>query len=198
MIEATADVLAARIAGIELDPDPWPHATLDGFFPPQMFAELLDRLPSLGLADKAIGRKKTDKGLPASVSELLHSEAVLGAIRERFRFDGGKVMLEVSWFGADGLSPHVDRADKLWNGQVYLAGDPKGTELYGPGDKLARVLEWQPNRFTCWPPPKAGLKHAAPQSKGRYVLLYWILQEQRSRAERKAWKAAIRAKNKSA
>jgi hypothetical protein len=163
-----AEAIAARIRGLTLETDPWPHGVLDDFLPPAVFAELLASLP----------RSRTTK-LPQSALALLTSPVILAACRERFGFAGGQVLRQIRWFGPAGLKAHEDRPDKLWNGQVYLAGDPKGTELYDGRDQLARVVEWRPNRFTCWAPPGRGLKHAAPSSSGRHVLLWWILQDAR-------------------
>jgi hypothetical protein len=173
-----AQALAARISGIELDPFPWPHAVLDDFLPQCVFQELLDALPTLkwDRRDANGGKSKATK-LPKDLKDLLHDETVLDAIRERFGFQKGKVMLEVAHFAQAGIAPHVDRKDKLWNGQVYLCGESKGTELYDAKGNLAKVVEWVPNRFTCWPPPKNDLKHAAPRSSGRFLLLWWILQK---------------------
>lgn len=71
--------------------------------------------------------------------------------------------------------PHLDRPDKLWSGQIYLAGDPKGTELYDLGGGLAKICEWKPNRLTCWVPGRGIGKHGAPTSVGRFLLLWWVL-----------------------
>jgi hypothetical protein len=171
--------LAERIRAVETVADPWPHAVVDDFLPADVFAELVDALPTLGW-DRAglTGRKRVARQLPAGVTGLLNDESVLAAVRERFSVPAGRVMLEVAWLGKTGLPPHVDRSDKVWNGQVYLAGDPKGTELCDAVGRLAKVVEWAPNRLTCWTPPGGGQMHAAPASDGRYVLLWWLLGEQ--------------------
>ncbi len=73
------------------------------------------------------------------------------------------------------LAAHCDRKDKRLSGQIYIAGDPKGTELFDASGKRAGLIEWQPNRMACWTRPAMNQKHAAPESSGRYVLLWWIL-----------------------
>ena len=108
--------------------------------------------------------------------DILQGDVVLDVIRSQYGFTGGVPTCEVVYRTVP-LMPHVDRKDKAWNGQIYLAGDPTGTEFYDVQGKLARVGEWKPNRLTCWTTPKNKEMHAAPASKGRYVLLWWLLRK---------------------
>lgn len=166
--------IAAMIRAAELTPDPWPHATIDEFLPADVFAELVASLPEMAWMPLTGNRKARD--VPKAVADLLRNELVLDAIRGRFGFSGGRVQLEVAWTAGKGIKAHVDRIDKLWSGQIYLAGDPKGTELFDAAGKLARVVEWRPNRLAAWTRPPRAETHAAPRSDGRFVLLYWIMQ----------------------
>lgn len=154
--------------------DPWPHATLDDFLPADALAELLAAIPTMSWT-RPPGFHRKAKVLPQGVTDLLTDAAVLDAIRERFGFDGGRAMIELAWSGPQGLKPHCDRKDKLWSGQIYIAGDPKGTEMFDAAGKPAGVIEWRPNRLSCWTRPPQNEMHAAPKSEGRYVLLYWIM-----------------------
>jgi hypothetical protein len=154
---------------------PWFHYTDDNFLPREVFADLVTFLPRAKLGLSGNQRRQRTARMPDSARALLNDTQVLDSIRRRFGFSGGRVQAEIAWFGAEGYAPHTDRADKLWNGQVYLDGDPKGTELYDSAGNLAKVVEWQPNRFTCWLPPGESKQHAAPESSGRFVLLWWIL-----------------------
>ncbi len=174
MSQAAIDV-ARRIPDIVTIPDPWPHGILDDFLPQPIFDELIESLPLLPWSTKSQKARKC-KTLPASVTSLLSDEVVLDAIRAANGFTRGKPSIEVVYRTVP-LAPHVDRKDKRWNGQIYLAGDPKGTEFYDAAGNLACVGEWKPNRLTCWTIPPNKEKHAAPKSQGRYVLLWWILGE---------------------
>jgi hypothetical protein len=138
-----------------------------------VFAELVAGIPGYPWAFPGNRTRKT-KVLPPSTMDLLHSETVLDAIRQRFGFEGGSPTVDLVYREA-ALPAHVDRKDKQWNGQVYITGDPKGTELYDAAGKLAHVIEWKPNRLSCWTRKSKREQHAAPASAGRYVLLWWIL-----------------------
>lgn len=158
--------LAQRIRAMPTIPEPWPHAVLDDFLPEQAFADLL------GVIE--VGKRLRE--LPQSVNEVCRDPEVLSAIADRFAFPvSSKMQLEVAWTGSCGLKAHVDRADKEWSGQVYLAGDPKGTELFDASGQMVHVIEWKPNRLACWTRPPNKEKHAGPKSTGRHVLLYWIM-----------------------
>lgn len=164
-----------RLAGLTHHREPWCHATADDFLPAEVFAETLELLPRLRLGPKfGQGRQRVSR-MPGSLADLLHEPVILDAIRQQSGFTGGTVLAEIAWFGRLGYPIHSDRHDKLWNGQVYLAGDPKGTELFDAQGTLQKVVEWQPNRLTCWLPPGGEQKHAAPVSEGRWVLLWWLL-----------------------
>lgn len=156
--------------------EPWPHATLDDFLPAEVFADLVAALPGLSW-DGPEGQRRKARELPAAVSDLCRDPDVLTAIARRFELPAVplRIVLEVAWTGASGLPAHCDRLDKLWSGQVYLAGDPKGTELFDARGRLAKVIAWAPNRLACWTRPPERERHAAPKSTGRFVLLYWLL-----------------------
>ena len=171
-----AAALADRIRAVEFDADPWPHGCLDGFFPPDVFAEFVTALPTLEYGRHGVTRKKSS-ALPPAVSGLCRDPGVLSAIRERWKLPDRSTtwQLEVAYTGRDGLAAHCDRPDKLWSGLVYLDGDPKGTELFDAAGRLAKVVEWRPNRLVGWTRPAQSEKHAVPKSAGRYVLLYWLM-----------------------
>lgn len=166
-------LIAERVRGMAESRFPWPHSVMDDFFPADVFAELVAGIPDYPWSFPGNRTRKT-KSLPSSVTDLLHSEIVLDAIRQRHGFQGGSPTVDLVYREA-ALPAHVDRKDKRWNGQVYVAGDPRGTELYDAAGKLAQVIEWKPNRLSCWTCPPKREKHAAPVSAGRYVLLWWIL-----------------------
>ena len=174
MTPAVAEVVA-RVTGMGTEPHPWPHSVCDDFLPADVFAELVAALPTLHW-DRPEGQNRKAKQLPECVRELLLDPEVLGAIGARFGFgEARRVILEAAWFGPAGLVPHCDRDDKLWSGQVYLAGEPVGTHLFDAADKLARTVEWKENRLACWTRPPAREKHSAPKTSGRFVLLYWLM-----------------------
>lgn len=162
---------AQRIAELVELEEPWPHGILDDFLPAEAFAELIDALPVLC---KGTGRVRKSTDLPASVRELLAGDEMEAAIRGRYGFSGAKPSLEVV-YRESGLKPHSDRRDKPWSGLIYLAGDPQGTELYDTDGHLVKTIEWKPNRLVCWSlrPPRE--QHAVPESRGRYVLVWWLL-----------------------
>lgn len=162
-------MLPDRIRAMPIIAEPWPHAILDDFLPADVFAELVE--------DLKVGGPRNYKAtqVPDSTRSLLESEPVLNAIRERHGFEGGFPKIIEAAYTITGLAPHLDRNDKVWSGQVYLTGDPKGTELYNAAGKLAAQVEWKPNRLVCWTRPPRNEMHAAPRSKGRWVLLYWIM-----------------------
>lgn len=171
--------LVRKMGTLDEHREPWTHYTADDFLPADVFADLLACLPRLHLGPQnGPGRQRSPR-LPKSASMLLNDLFVLDSIRSWFGFQGGKVLAEIAWFGKNGYPIHSDRQDKLWNGQVYLDGEAKGTELFDEQEQLVKVVEWKPNRFTCWLPPGGGKKHAAPASQGRFVLLWWILREKR-------------------
>lgn len=172
----SAAVIVARLRAVPTVAEPWPHATLDDFFPAEVFADLVAALPGLNW-DGPEGQRRRARDLPAAVTDLCHCPAVLDAISVRFELPAAKlrITLEVAWTGVSGLPAHCDRIDKLWSGQVYLVGDPKGTELYDARGNLAKMIEWAPNRLVCWTRPPKRETHAAPKSTGRFVLLYWLL-----------------------
>ncbi len=170
---SSESMIAERIHGMDDVLYPWRHSVLDDFFPPDVFAELVDGIPEYPWAFPGNRTRKTKK-MASCVMDLLHSETILDAIRQRFGFQGGSPTVDLVYREA-ALPAHVDRKDKRWNGQVYIAGDPKGTELYDASGKLAHVIEWKPNRMACWTCPPKREQHAAPASSGRYVLLWWIL-----------------------
>jgi hypothetical protein len=158
--------LADRIREMPIIEYPWPHAVLDGFFPPDVFAEAV-----------AVGKpNQRTRDLPKSITDVCCEPALLQAIADRHGFPfSDNVVLEVAYTGPSGLKPHYDRADKHWSGQVYLAGDPKGTELFDAAENMVHVIDWQPNRLSCWTPPPGKEKHAGPRSEGRYLLLFWVM-----------------------
>lgn len=168
-------MIAARIRDIQRIAEPWPHAVLDDFFPPDVFADLIAGLPELEWG-RSGGKTRKAKKLPPAVSEILESEKVLDAIRQEFGFTGGVPTTSIV-YREERLFAHCDRKDKFWSGQVYLTGDPKGTELYDADGKRAGVIPWRDNRLCCWTRPPQSEKHAAPESSGRYVLLWWILEQ---------------------
>lgn len=145
--------------------DPWPHGIIDQFLPLEPFAELVGSLPSWTTGQKT-------KNLPTSVLELLNDSAVNDAIRQRFGFTGGKPVIELT-YRTLGVGGHSDRVDKLWSGIIYVAGDPVGTELYGKDYRLAKTVEFKPNRMLCW--GRRGEQHAVPKSNGRFAIQWWIL-----------------------
>lgn len=169
--------MAARVRSMPTLEEPWPHSFLDGFLPGDLFAGLVAALPGLKYNRPAGTNRKADE-LPAALTELLLDPVLVGAFGARFGCtpSPAKVKLEVAWTGQAGLLPHVDRKDKLVSAQVYLAGDPKGTELYDAAGELAGVIEWAPNRLAAWTRPAANQKHSAPKSSGRFVLLYWFME----------------------
>jgi hypothetical protein len=147
---------------------PWPHAVLDDFLPPDAFAELLAVLKH--------GARVREPQLPQSVQSVCRDPEVLAAIADRFSYPfSDKMHLEVAWTGKCGLRPHNDRADKEWSGQIYLAGEAKGTELYDEHGKMVHEIEWKPNRLSCWTMPAKKQQHGGPKSEGRHLLLYWIM-----------------------
>jgi len=150
--------------------EPWPHGILDDFLPAEVFGELLEALPGI------TGGPNVQKvyELPASVTAILNDETVLNAIRQRHWFQGGHTNIEAV-YRRSRLEAHSDRKDKLWSGLIYLAGDPKGTEFYGADGKLAKTVEWKPNRLVCWSLRRSHEQHAVPVSDGRWVLAWWIL-----------------------
>jgi hypothetical protein len=172
-----AEQMAARVLAAPTITEPWPYATLDDFLPAAVFAELLAALPGLTWTkpEGVNGRKARE--LPAGLVELLHARQLTDAFAKRFAFARPmrRIQLEAAWFGASGLAPHCDRADKLLSAQVYLAGDAKGTELYDSLNRPAGEIEWAPNRLAAWTRPPNNEKHAAPKSAGRFVLLYWFM-----------------------
>ena len=165
--------VAAKIGDIQMHESPWPHGTLDDFLPADVFAELVAELPAFQWQEQN-GRTRKAKRFHRATMDLLGSETVLNAIRQRFGFTGGKPTIDLV-YREQPLPPHCDRKDKVWNGQIYVAGDPKGTELYDAAGNLAHVIEWRPNRLSCWMQPPNREQHAAQASSGRYVLLWWIL-----------------------
>lgn len=169
--------IADRIHAMPLESDPWPHGILDDFLPSDLLAELLAKVPDYhgGNADM-----KKSKDIPASVLALMNDEAVLNAIRTRFEFAGGFNLIDVVYRRSK-LQAHTDRQDKPWSGLIYLAGDPKGTELYGLDGKFVRSVEWKPNRLVCWANKLAKAQHAVPESNGRIVLVWWMLKNKNSK-----------------
>lgn len=167
--------LAERLRTLVLETEPWPHGIIDDALPVDVYADLVNRLPSLDWNGDENARRA--KNVPQAVREILAEGSVVAAVRERFSLWPVRVVVEAAWFGAKPGPPHEDRPDKVFGGQIYLTGDPKGTELYDfyGGDEPARVIEWQNNRLSCWPRPPAGLRHAVPTSRGRTVLLWWLL-----------------------
>jgi hypothetical protein len=118
--------------------------------------------------------------LPASTLGILNDERVLDALRQRFGFPGGFPKIEVA-YRRSALLPHTDRQDKPWSGLIYLAGDPKGTELYGLDGRFAKAVEWKPNRLVCWANKLPRAQHAVPKSEGRVVLVWWLLNNKASK-----------------
>lgn len=167
--------VANRIRGMQEDKDPWPHGILDDFLPADVFAELLAALPSFGEADV-----QKFNGIPASTLAILNSEDVLDALREQFDFVGGFNKIEVAYRRSK-LLPHTDRQDKPWSGLIYLAGDPKGTELYKLDGTFSRAVEWKPNRLVCWANKLPKAQHGVPASNGRTVLVWWLLNNKNSK-----------------
>lgn len=165
----SAEEVAARITSAPDITQPWPHAIIDDFLPTELFAELLAWLPKVDAANV-----QKFKSLPRSTLDLLTSEVVTEAIRRRFNFDGGEASIDVA-FRRTGLKAHPDRSDKPWSGLIYLAGDPKGTELYDAAGKFAKTVEWKPNRLVCWAKRPKQEQHAVPPSDGRFVLVWWFL-----------------------
>lgn len=166
VVTTEAEGLVQRFREMPTIEYPWPHAVLDDFFPADVFQELLAALPE----------KKRSRDIPESVRQICLDPAMLTAIAERHGFPySEKVSLEIAYTGPCGLNPHTDRADKEWSGQVYLKGDPKGTELFNAAGEMVHTIEWKPNRLSCWTMPPKKEKHAGPKSEGRYLLLYWIM-----------------------
>lgn len=159
-------MLAQRIREMPTIEYPWPHSVLDDFLPSDVFAELLGALPD----------RQPLKEVPQSVKAACLDPELLAEIAERHGFPySEKVFLEVTHTDQRGQNPHTDRADKEWSGQVYLKGDPKGTELFNAAGEMVHTIEWKPNRLACWTMPPKKEKHAGPKSAGRHVLLFWIM-----------------------
>lgn len=166
----TAESLAARIAAADEFSDPWPHGIIDDFLPADVFVELVAALPD---TTGQRGTVKTQK-LPARTLELLQSETVANAIRQRFGFEGSWPHVDAV-YRTKGVQTHPDRKDKPWSGVLYLAGDPKGTELYDAAGALRKTIEFIPNRLLCWASRPVNEQHAIPDSKGRWVIQWWFL-----------------------
>jgi hypothetical protein len=156
-------MMAARLAACEEIAEPWPHAILDDFLPAEVFAELLANLPAA-----KDGARTRD--LPASVLTAL--AACEDAIRYRWNFAGCKASLELI-YRTRAIAPHNDREDKFWSGILYVAGDPVGTELYDAEKRLAKVVEFAPNRLLCWGHRRE--LHAVPASRGRFGIQFWMM-----------------------
>ncbi len=169
-------LLASKIENMVECAEPWPHAIIDEFLPPDVFADLIAWLPKV-TGDPSWVKWKN---MPSSVTGALKGPDVEAAIRQRFGFDGCEPSIEVAYRRA-GLKPHADRQDKPWSGLIYLAGDPKGTELYDASGSLTKTVDFIPNRLVCWANRRFE-QHAVPVSEGRYVLVWWFLRTHQKRA----------------
>ncbi len=160
-----------RLDAIEDCAEPWPHSILDDCLPAEVFQDLLGVIG--GKWDQTNAQVRKTQELPKSVMDWLAEAA--DDIEKRWGVRGKRSLIELA-YRAVPLNAHVDRCDKLWSGLIYVAGDPKGTELYGLDGKLARIVEWKPNRLVAWTRPPHNQQHAVPRSAGRYVLAWWLLQ----------------------
>lgn len=170
MRQAEAASMAQRLQATEDISQPWPHAILDDFLPQSVFAELLSTLPALP-PSAPVWKLRT---LPESLTGLLLSREVTAVLNERHGCQGCRPMIEVA-YRRSGLKPHCDRRDKPWSGLIYLAGDPVGTDLYNAAGQVAKSVEWRPNRLVCWSLRGQREQHGVPESRGRYVLVWWLL-----------------------
>lgn len=163
--------LAAKIADATEVIDPWPHVIIDDFLPGDLFAELVAWLPEIG--DGPPDCRKF-KDIPARLRGALTDADLETTIRQRFGFEKCEPSIEMV-YRRSGLKPHADRQDKPWSGLIYVAGDSVGTDLYDATGRLAKSVEWKPNRLVCWARRPRKEEHAVPVSKGRYVLVWWFL-----------------------
>lgn len=161
--------IAERLLAVVDEPEPWPHGIIDDFLPADVFTALVQSLPAI--EGRAV--VKTQAIAPAA-REVFTSGVVCDAIRQRFGFSGKYPNVDAV-YRTGGVQAHPDRDDKPWSGVLYIAGDPKGTELYDASGKLCKVVEFVPNRLLCWKSRPVKEQHAIPKSAGRWVIQWWFL-----------------------